>query len=133
MKMKNEKGVTLLSLVIAVIVLSIISGISVTTGVGSIRSAKYTELQTELKVMQAKINEIGDIYEEENKTLGTDIGTNEQEILGTTEVEEQLKKKAGNDTAKLETIKRFSFMHTRLYKTRIRNRKCEKGLYCEFK
>ena len=105
MKMKNEKGVTLLSLVIAVIVLSIISGISVTTGVGSIRSAKYTELQTELKVMQAKINEIGDIYEEENKTLGTDIGTNEQEILNTTEVEEQLKKKAGNDTTKLEAIK----------------------------
>ena len=67
MKMKNEKGVTLLSLVIAVIVLSIISGISVTTGVGSIRSAKCTELQTELKVMQAKINEIGDIYEEENR------------------------------------------------------------------
>ena len=51
------------------------------------------------------ISEAEDFYEEENKTLGTDIGTNEQEILGTTEVEEQLKKKAGNDTAKLETIK----------------------------
>lgn len=69
--MKNKKGITLISLVITVIVLSILASIATYSGVSVIQSAKLTTFTTELKIMQTQIN---NIYEE-NKTaeIGTEI------------------------------------------------------------
>ena len=61
--MKNEKGITLASLVITIIVLLIISSIAVYSGVGTIRYAKYNKAKSEMELMQANVNSW---YEEYN-------------------------------------------------------------------
>lgn len=54
--MKKQKGITLISLVITIIVLSILASIATYSGVNVIKSAKMTAFTTELKIMQTKIN-----------------------------------------------------------------------------
>ena len=105
MKMKKEKGITLVSLVITIMVLSILLGTGISVSKDSIRSSKYTAIKTELETIQTKINDIGDEYEKEGKTIGTELGAEERKILDTEEVVEQLQKKAQNDSTKLAEIK----------------------------
>lgn len=54
--MKKQEGITLISLVITIIVLSILASIATYSGVNVIKSAKMTAFTTELKIMQTKIN-----------------------------------------------------------------------------
>lgn len=53
-----EKGITLISLVITIVVLAIITGIAVSASTDSIKSAKKTAFITELEMIQEKINTI---------------------------------------------------------------------------
>ncbi len=55
---KNTSGITLLSLVITIIVLIIITGVAVSAGISSIKSAKMTSFMTELEMIQEKVNTI---------------------------------------------------------------------------
>ena len=57
MKMKKEKGITLVSLVITIMVLSILLGTGISVSKDSIRSSKYTAIKTELETIQTKIND----------------------------------------------------------------------------
>lgn len=54
----SEKGITLLSLVITIIVLIIITGITISASTDSIKSAKRTAFITELEMIQEKVNTI---------------------------------------------------------------------------
>lgn len=54
----SEKGITLVSLVITIIVLAIITGIAVSASTDSIKSAKRTAFITELEMIQEKVNTI---------------------------------------------------------------------------
>lgn len=67
MKNKNQKGVTLISLVITIIVLGIIIGITVYTGSKTVKEAKLEELRTNMLLIEAKAREY---VEEANFKMG---------------------------------------------------------------
>ena len=56
--MKQERGITLVSLVITIIVLIIITGIAIFAGTSTIKSAKIAGFMTELELIQEKVNTI---------------------------------------------------------------------------
>lgn len=76
MKIKENKGVTLISLVIAIIVLLIIAGISIYNGKDVIKKANLEELRTNMLLIQAKAKEY---VENANFKLGTKIDSIEDE------------------------------------------------------
>ena len=63
----NNKGVTLISLVITIIVLLIIAGISINSGKDIIKKAKLEELKTNMLLIEAKAKEY---VEEANFKMG---------------------------------------------------------------
>ena len=60
--MKNEKGITLASLVITIIVLMILASIVTYSGVGTIRYTNYNKAKAEIEMMQANVNTWYDEY-----------------------------------------------------------------------
>ena len=88
-KDKNkQRGVTLLALVIAIVIILILSSIATYSGIGVIKSTKLTKFTTELKIMQTKVNEL---YEK-NKN-GEDVSKYGQDISSASaEVQEQASK-----------------------------------------
>lgn len=72
--MKNEKGITLISLVITIIVLIILASVTTYAGLNSIRTSKLTRFRQELELMQAQVNLLYEKYkDEETITIGKDI------------------------------------------------------------
>lgn len=63
--MKKEKGITLVSLVVTIIILAILASIATYSGTSVIKSAKLTAFTTELEIMQTQVNAI---YQENNQT-----------------------------------------------------------------
>ena len=51
MNIKNEKGVTLIILVFSIIVLLILGGVSIVSGIDSIRKAKLETLKTNMLLL----------------------------------------------------------------------------------
>lgn len=88
-KDKNkQRGVTLLALVIAIVIILILSSIATYSGIGVINSTKLTKFTTELKIMQTEVNEL---YEK-NKD-GEDVSKYGQDISSASaEVQEQANK-----------------------------------------
>lgn len=85
--MIKEKGITLISLVITIIVMLIIAGTVTVSSLDSVRSAKRTAFITELEMIQEKVNTI---YEKRKlnsedvtyyDSLGQDISNVEQSTL----------------------------------------------------
>ncbi|MCF0125400.1 MAG: hypothetical protein HUJ68_06545 [Clostridia bacterium] len=60
MKSEKEKnsGITLISLIVAVIVLLILTSIGTTSGIEVVKHSKFVKFQTELKIMQVYVNEL---------------------------------------------------------------------------
>lgn len=80
MKFRNQKGVTLVTLVTAVIVALILAGIATTAGKSTLEYAKFNKLKNELTTLQTKVNELN----QEGKTnIGQKIGNAQKEILNT--------------------------------------------------
>ena len=65
---KGESGITVISLILTVIVIGILATIAINTGASTIKSSKLTKFATEMKIMQMKVNELYDYYQN-NKTL----------------------------------------------------------------
>lgn len=63
--MKKEKGITLISLVVTIIILAILASIATYSGASVIKSAKLTAFTTELEIMQTQVNAL---YQEDDKT-----------------------------------------------------------------
>lgn len=85
--MKNQKGITLISLVITIIVMMILASIITVAGLDSIKISKKTTFITELELIQAKVSSI---YEKRKlnqsdleyyNSLGQDISAVDQEKL----------------------------------------------------
>ena len=70
MEIKRNKGITLITLVITIVVLLIIAGIAVYSGKETIKKAKLEELKTNMLLIQAKAKEY---VENANFKLGTKI------------------------------------------------------------
>lgn len=64
--MKKQKGITLISLVVTIIILSILASIATYSGISVIQSSKLTTFTAELKIMQAQVNEI---YQDRDTTI----------------------------------------------------------------
>ncbi len=73
--LKNNKGITLIALAITVVILTLIVSISSYSGFKAMSNAKYYEAVSEMKTMQAKVNELYEIYKNggEISTYGTDV------------------------------------------------------------
>ena len=54
--MKNEKGITLTALVIAIIVILILASISIYSGTSTLRYAKYNKARAEIQTIHAQVN-----------------------------------------------------------------------------
>lgn len=101
MKSKKESGITLLSLIITIIVITIIGSISLKASTDSIKTSKYTIFETELKLMQVKINQIS----EQKTQIGESLNSTNMQTLNQPEVTEILNKRAENNQDKLNQIK----------------------------
>ena len=55
MKLKNSKGITLVSLIIIIIVMLVLASIAVYSGTGIIQEAKVEDTKTNMLLVQAKI------------------------------------------------------------------------------
>ena len=78
MKKTNEKGITIITLVITIIILLLLASIGVNSGKGTIELAKYDKLRNELTIIQTKVNDLN----QENKTeIGQKISTAQKSIL----------------------------------------------------
>ena len=88
MKKLNNKGITLVALVITIIVLLILSSIATYSGLNVVKSSKLTVFTTEMKIMQTKVNEIYQKYKDGNSI----------EIDGTTYYGENKKSENSNST-----------------------------------
>lgn len=66
-KLKENRGVTLLALVITIVVMIIIAGIAVYTGTDTIKKAKLEELKTNMLLIEAKAK---GLVEEVNFKIG---------------------------------------------------------------
>ena len=55
--MKNEKGITLIVLVITIIIIMILASIAIYSGAGTIRYAKYNKAKSEIQVIQSYVNQ----------------------------------------------------------------------------
>ena len=81
--MKNEKGITLTSLVIMIIVLIILASIATYSGVSTIRYTKYNKAKAEIQTIQAQVNKWNEEYKNGNQevlTYGNSIGENSTKI-----------------------------------------------------
>lgn len=79
--MKNEKGITIITLVITIVIMLILAGVVTNSGMQSIDTAKKTAFISEMEMIQAKVNTI---YEERKSNtenieyynnIGQDIST----------------------------------------------------------
>lgn len=77
--MKKEKGITLTSLVITIIILLIIASISVFSGTQTIKYAKWNKAKSEMETVQAQVNTWNEEYKSlsdtEKNTYLKNIGT----------------------------------------------------------
>jgi len=80
--MKNQKGITLLSVIITVILLAIIGGIAINSGVDTYESSKVAKFETYMKMLQKKV----DLMIEEGvdyTTIGSTLTSAQQTKLQT--------------------------------------------------
>ena len=56
--MKNNNGITLITLIVMIIITLILASVGTTTGLDVIRQSKYNRAVAEMKAMQTKINEM---------------------------------------------------------------------------
>ncbi|MBO4816386.1 MAG: prepilin-type N-terminal cleavage/methylation domain-containing protein [Clostridia bacterium] len=57
-KMKNEKGITLASVIIAIILMSILIGVTTYSGINSYRNTKIKQFIYQMQLIQGKVDEI---------------------------------------------------------------------------
>ncbi len=62
MKIKSNKGVTLIALVITIVILAIIATVAVLSGVDMSESAKFENVETSLLLIQSKIKVLAEKY-----------------------------------------------------------------------
>lgn len=82
MNSSNQKGITLIALVITIIILLIIAGIGINTGINSIDRIKLEELRTNMLLIEAKAREY---VEEANFKIGKETDNTKINTI-TTEV-----------------------------------------------
>ena len=93
----NNKGITMIALIITIVVLSIIAGIAITGGRSTIEKAKLESLKTNMMLIKAKALEC---VEEVNFKLGP----NNQKIDEIATIRENVYESATENSAKLKKV-----------------------------
>ena len=88
--MKNNKGITLASLVITIIILLILASVFVYSGVNTVRYTKYNKAKSEISIVQTNVNSW---YQELKNVENTD----EYKALQTDDEKQQYKNNFLND------------------------------------
>lgn len=73
---KAQRGITLISLIITIIVMIILASTAIYSGVSTINASKLTAFETELKIMQSEVNDLYDKYRNEETVLVDSVETN---------------------------------------------------------
>ena len=73
-RFKNESGITLIALIVTIIVILILAGISVNTGMNLIKKAKFESLMTNMITLKANAK----VYAEEINAEVWDLGNEEK-------------------------------------------------------
>lgn len=55
--LKNNKGITMIALVITIAILMLLAGATTYSGLSTVRDSRYYNAISEIKIMQAKVNE----------------------------------------------------------------------------
>lgn len=92
----KQKGVTLITLVITIILLLILSSIGITSGISTINYTKFSAFKNELHILQTKLNELNQNAENEinSKPQLTD---NQKSILNETVISDIIYKDVSNE------------------------------------
>ena len=61
-KISNDKGVTLVALVITIVILLILASVAVGVGMETVETSKMMRFVSELELMQTKVNSLYDDY-----------------------------------------------------------------------
>ena len=77
--LRENKGITMISLVVTIIVLLILATVGVNTGMASVKSSRYYEAVHEMKVMQSEVNKWN-----ENMKNGDETEWNKGELITST-------------------------------------------------
>lgn len=76
--MRDNKGITLIALAVMIIVTTILAAVTTTAGLEVIKESRYSRTIAEMKLIQTKVNELYEEYDEDKILLidyGTDIST----------------------------------------------------------
>lgn len=85
--LKNNKGITMIALVITVIVLIILASITTYSGLSTVKESRFYKAISEMKIMQAKVNE----YYEDYKNGDTSFWDKGKNIMETSKKEQAVK------------------------------------------
>ena len=81
---KDNKGITLVALIIAVILMLILTSVTTYTGINTYRKMQVTKFVTQMQLIQGKVDELKDSKTiDELKTMGDEIPTDKQAIITT--------------------------------------------------
>lgn len=83
---EKEKGITLMSLVITIVILLILASITTYSGIEVIKSSKLTTFTTEMNIMQTQVNELYQKMQDGDTTI-EELGENISQIDNQTQVD----------------------------------------------
>lgn len=83
MRITEEKGVTLIALVTIIVIVLILTSIGVTAGTSTINFVKFSQLKSELKILQTKVN---DLNQQDKLDIGNTLNELQRKILEITEI-----------------------------------------------
>ena len=108
--MKNEKGITLTALVIAIIVILILASISVYSGTSTLRYAKYNKAKAEIQTIYAQVSKWYDEFLKNDSAYSTnsvlDYGESiSSDIIGDVTIQHAIEDTFGTSGVHDENIK----------------------------
>ena len=77
---KNNKGITLMALVITIILLIILASVGIYSGRQVVKSAQFTAFSSELKIMQTQVNSLYEKKKNNEKILLNNVETDIEDI-----------------------------------------------------
>ena len=104
--MKKDKGITLITVIITVVLLAIMVGLVITYGIDTFEKSKVVKFETNMKTLQKKV----DLSLEEGidyTTLGSGLSTNQKKTLQTI-LDNDSNNYIETDDASLTTLRYFS-------------------------
>lgn len=79
----KDKGITLISLVLSILILLILASIGFTAGMSTINYAKFSEFKSELQILQTKVNELN---QNNQLNIGKELNQEQKKVFEKKEI-----------------------------------------------